>query len=256
MYTDPSLELPTFALMTSGWHLKDKRALVTGGTKGIGAATVQELRGLGAEVLYAARHSDGDPNCIAADVTTPEGRERIEAAVRARWGALDILVNNAGTNIRKPWTAMHAEEQATVIGTDLLGPAELLRTLHPLLKAGHGSAVVNVGSVAGFVDVGSGAAYAMSKAALIQLTRSLAVEWAANGIRVNAVAPWYIRTPLTHPVLQDSARLERILDRTPMRRVGDPQEVAAAIAFLCMDRSSYITGHCLVVDGGFLAMGM
>jgi NAD(P)-dependent dehydrogenase (short-subunit alcohol dehydrogenase family) len=242
--------------MNRNWDLKGKRALVTGGTKGIGAATVQELRTLGADVLYAARHSDGDRQCIAADVTAPEGREHIAAAVLARWGALDILVNNAGTNIRRSWTAMGEAEQATVIGTNLLGPAELLRSLHPLLCAGHGSAVVNVGSVAGFVDVGSGAAYALSKAGLTQLSRSLAVEWASDGIRVNAVAPWYIHTPLTRPVLEDVARMERILARTPMRRVGDPEEVAAAIAFLCMDKASYITGHCLAVDGGLLSLGM
>jgi Tropinone reductase 1 len=238
------------------WDLKGKRALVTGGTRGIGAATVQELQALGADVLYVARTSDGGPDCIAADVTTADGRARITDAVKARWGALDLLVNNAGMNIRRPWALLAPEEQATVIGTNLLGPAELLRALHPLLAKGAAPAVVNVASVAAYVDVGSGAAYALSKAALVQLTRSLAVEWAADGIRVNAVAPWYIRTPLTEPVLSQPDRLERILARTPMKRVGEPAEVAAAIAFLCMDKASFITGHCLVADGGLLALGL
>lgn len=240
----------------SKWDLHGKRALVTGGTRGIGAAAVLELRDLGADVLYAARTSDGSPDCIAADVLRADGRARIADAVRERWGALDLLVNNAGMNIRKPWVELAPEEQATVIGTNLLGPAELLRALHPLLALGAAPAVVNVASVAAFVDVGSGAAYALSKAALLQLTRSLAVEWATDGIRVNAVAPWYIRTPLTEPVLSRPERLERILARTPMRRVGAPEEVAAAIAFLCMGKASFITGQCLVVDGGFLSQGL
>lgn len=240
----------------SDWNLKGKRALVTGGTRGIGAAAVQELRDLGADVAYVARNQDGSADCIAADVSTPAGRASIAAAVRDRWGGLDILVNNAGMNIRKPWVQLAPEEQATVIGTNLLGPAELLRALHPLLAKGTAPAVVNVASVAALVDVGSGAAYALSKAALVQLTRSLAVEWANDGIRVNAVAPWYIRTPLTEPVLSQPERLERILARTPMRRVGDSREVAAAIAFLSMPKASFITGECLAVDGGFLCQGL
>lgn len=238
------------------WSLAGKRALVTGGSSGIGAAAVKELRALGAEVLTVSRNARPEPDSIQADLTLREDRERIVQSLSERWGGLDILVNNAGTNIRKPWVAMSPEEQDGVLHTNLIAHGELLRGLYPMLAAGRSPAVVNVASVAALVDVGSGAAYAMSKAALLQLTRSLAVEWSSAGIRVNAVAPWYIRTPLTAAVLNQPERLAGILARTPLRRVGEPDEVAAAIVFLCMEKASYITGQCLVVDGGFLANGI
>lgn len=230
--------------------------MVTGGTRGIGAATVAELKSLGAEVIVASRSAHNDPDHVQADIRDALARARIATEVEQRWGALDILVNNAGMNIRKPWNDLRAEEQACIVDTNLLGPAELARLLYPLLCRSTSAAVVNVASVAGSVDVGSGAAYAMSKAALLQFTRSLAVEWSTDGIRVNAVAPWYVHTPLTEPVLAQPDRLERILAHTPMNRVGKPEEIAAAIAFLCMDKASFITGQCLVADGGFLAKGM
>lgn len=244
--------------MNQAWNLIGKRALITGGTRGIGAATVDEFLALGAEVAIVSRKANKRDGVFAiqADVSDAAERARIAEELAAHWDRLDVLVNNAGMNIRKPWAEISDPERDTVLNTNALGPMDLTKRLLPLLQKSAAASVVNVASVAGFVDVGSGATYALSKAALLQFTRSIAVEWAPMNIRVNAVAPWYIRTPLTEPVLSQPERMERILSRTPMKRVGTPEEVAAAIAFLAMDKASFITGQCIVADGGFLALGM
>ncbi len=147
------------------------------------------------------------------------------------------------------------DEYLQIINTNMHAAFDICQRSYPLLKQSESGALVNVVSTAGLTHVRTGAPYGMSKAALVQLTRNLAGEWAPDGIRVNAVAPWYTKTPLVEKLLQDKAYLDNILERTPLRRIAEPWEVATAVAFLCMPAASYITGECLVVDGGFLING-
>ncbi len=247
------------------WTLQNKKALVTGGTKGIGLAIVEEFLDLGAEVLVVARDTKSIQGrlknsanlfTINGDVTDREFRIRLIQKVTENWGKLDVLVNNVGTNIRKPFVEYTEEEYRGLFETNLFSLTEITRLAFPLLKdSGHAS-VINMASVAGSFDVLTGPPYGMTKAAVIQLTRHLAAEWAPFHIRVNSISPWYIQTPLTTGVLSQPDRLEKILARTPMNRIGQPQEVAGLAAFLAMEKSSYITGQDIMVDGGMSVKGL
>lgn len=168
---------------------------------------------------------------------------------------LHILVNNVGTNVRKKFVEYTEEEYRKLFETNLFAMTALTQGAHDLLLKSGNASVINIASVAGSVDVQSGPPYGMTKAAIIQMGRHLAVEWAPT-IRVNTVSPWYIQTPLTEPVLSQPDRLERILARTPMGRVGQPAEVAALVAFLAMDHAGYITGQNILVDGGMTSKGL
>ena len=253
----------------SPWRLDRQRALITGGSSGIGLATAREMASLGADLLLIARGEErlarardricsDFPACsvetLSADLSTESGRDKA-VSVAGKGSELHILVNNTGINIRKRMADVSLEEYRKVQEVNLTSCFEMCRLLYPLLAGSAPSCVVNNASVAGLTHLRTGAPYGMSKAGMIQLTRNLSAEWAEEGIRVNAVAPWYIRTPLADQVLRDPAFREEVLNRTPMGRVGEVEECARAIAFLCMPAASYITGHCLVVDGGFSIFG-
>jgi len=246
--------------MPARHDLRDKRALVTGGTRGIGRAIVEEFVELGAHVLVVARDVTGlvaheRVTGVAADVAVAADRARIVEAARAG-GALHVLVHNAGTNVRAPLVDYDDATIERLIALDLTAPLLLSRDLHPLLRAAGGASVVHVSSVAGQLALPTGVAYAAAKAGLEQAARTLALEWARDRIRVNTVAPWYTRTPLVEPVLARAEALAAIVARTPLGRIAEPHEVAAAVAFLAGDGASYITGHCLNVDGGMSIQGL
>lgn len=245
------------------WSLKNKTAVITGASKGIGKAITEELSSLGVRILAVARkekdllslQSIKNVDILSADVSKIEDIQRIKDKVENSFDKLDILVNNVGTNIRKKTHEYSEEEYQFLFNTNLKSAYELCRNLYPSLVKSKGSSIVNVSSTAGLEYIRTGVIYGMTKAAMNQMTKYLAVEWAQDKIRVNAVAPWYIKTPLAEQVLQDKKYYDEVMSRTPAKRIGEPSEVAATVAFLCMPASGYITGQCINLDGGFSVYG-
>ena len=225
------------------FNLKDKVAVVTGGARGIGAATVKLFQDCGAKVTVL----DLENGC---DVTNEKQVERAYAAL----GGMDILVNSAGSAVRKSAVELSGEEWDRVLDLNLKATFICSRHAMPYMKGRGGGSIVNLASIMGFSGgIFPNASYQASKGGVVNLTRALALEWAPDNVRVNAVAPTFVRTDLTVPIFSNAEVLKRVMHHTPLGRLPEPEEIAAAVVYLCSPSARCITGITLPVDSGYLA---
>jgi len=251
---------PAFANM---FRLEGAVAVVTGGLSGIGQAAARALTQAGAKVvvLDRAEAPEAPDTAVACenrqvDIADPDAVRAAFDDIGARHGRLDVLVNSAGVAIRRPAVDHSVADWNTVMAANVTGSFLCAReAARIMIAAGRTGAIVNVASIMGLSGGGiyPNISYQTSKGAIVNMTRALAVEWADNGIRVNAVAPTYVRTPFIAGLLNQPEVMRRIEDMTPLKRLATPDEVAAAVLFLASPAAAMITGHTLPVDGGFLA---
>lgn len=255
--------------MLRSLNLEGRVAVVVGGTSGLGRSIAINLAEGGADVAATGRR-ESLVDEVAAEIEK-KGRKALRAAVdvskrasidelRDRaleaFGHVDILVNAAGRTTKIPAKDMPESDWLSVLDTNLTGILRVCQSFYqPLADSGRGR-VINMASLSSFVSLKDVAAYAASKSALLSLTKSLAIEWAPQNISVNAIAPGVFRTDLNKNLLDGTERGREFLMRTPMRRFGTPEELAGAAVLLASDAASFITGQCIVVDGGFLASGV
>jgi 2-deoxy-D-gluconate 3-dehydrogenase len=257
------MNLPTF-------RLDDKIAVVTGAGSGMGQAFALGLAHAGADVVIAElpnRQANAKETAAAVratgrkalalplDVRRVDSIQALVDQVVDTWGHIDIMVNNAGINIRKWATEVTEEDWDQIVDTDLKGVFFCAQTVaNHMIKRGQGGKIINQASQIGLVGYYERSVYCSAKGGVINMTRALAIEWAKYNITVNAIAPTFVNTPFVQKLLEDKAIRDEVVSRIPLGRIAEPEDIVGAVVYLASPAANMITGHTLVVDGGWTAI--
>jgi NAD(P)-dependent dehydrogenase (short-subunit alcohol dehydrogenase family) len=249
------------------FRLDGRVALVTGGARGLGLSMATALAEVGADIAISSRTRKACEEAITeittatgrrarafeADVTKATDVEKLVADIESSLGSIDILINNAGINIRGPIQDLSEADWDAVLDTNLKGPWLCAKAIGPRMVARGWGRMINIGSILSVIGMPGRTPYASSKAAILGMTRVLALEWAGTGVTVNAICPGVFGTELNRPLMNDPVKYKEFVAQIPMGRWGEVPEIAGAAVYLASDASSYMTGSALFVDGGWTA---